>query len=50
MLFQAGTQGMAFWAPTVVKGMSDTFSNSPVGVILMVRVHFHLQHPARIPE
>ncbi|MEU2206001.1 MFS transporter [Streptomyces hygroscopicus] len=36
MLFQAGTQGMAYWAPTVVKGMSDAFSNSTVGMILMV--------------
>ncbi|MGY5107002.1 hypothetical protein, partial [Streptomyces sp. 900105245] len=36
LLYQGGTQGMAYWAPTVVKGMSDAFSNSTVGTILMV--------------
>ncbi|NEB13934.1 MFS transporter [Streptomyces coelicoflavus] len=36
LLFQAGTQGMVYWLPTVVKGMSDSFSNSTVGVILMI--------------
>lgn len=36
LLFQAATQGMAFWAPTVVKGFSATFSNTTVGLILMI--------------
>ncbi len=36
LLFQAGTQAMSVWSPTIVKSFSDAFSNTTIGIILMV--------------
>nr|WP_255372547.1 MFS transporter [Corynebacterium sp. CNJ-954] len=36
LLFQAATQGMGYWAPSVLQGFSDTLGNTTIGLILSV--------------